>query len=142
MQTLNRVQPAGPVEAYRTYQIAVPRTHLRPATCEEYGCLSFRHGFSVTVLDGDERRHFLIKTSGRPYRAEPQRGQTLYVFAAGTRCFREPSHTVQVAPEIYLVRGGDWRRNLGLVRRHVDPDHWVEDFAEHTDKIATEARKG
>jgi hypothetical protein len=40
-------------------------------------------------------------------------------------------------PELYVVRGGDWRGNpRGEVRRHSGPDSWVNDFAEHQDRIA------
>ena len=46
---LNRVRPVGPPQAYKTYQVAVPRSSYRRATCEEFGCLNYRRGFKVAV---------------------------------------------------------------------------------------------
>lgn len=142
---LSRVQPVGPPEAYKTYQVSTPATHMRPATCAEVECPNHLLGWETFVPAGNERAHFLIRTSGRRYIAEPPNaaGVTRYVFEAGQACFKAPTHRVQVRPELYVVRGGDWRGNpRGTVRRHVRPADWVEDFAEHLDDIATEARKG
>lgn len=144
MRQLNRATPVGRIDQYKTYTIAVPKTHTRPASCEEVGCLNYHNGFAVPVPAGDERRAFLLRTSGRPYTTELRPdGVTLYKFAAGTVCFAASTHTIQVQPELYIVRDGDWRGNpTGRRRTHVRPADWVEDFAEHLDDIHDEVRKG
>ena len=38
--------PVGGVELYKSYSVlAPPRSHFRKATCEEYECNGWKHGF-------------------------------------------------------------------------------------------------
>jgi hypothetical protein len=139
---LTRLEPAGPVHAYQTYQIVSPiSTHFRDGTCDEAGCLAQRNGWRTTVDEstdlGARQAHYIRKQSGRRFtESRTETGLTAFTFEAGQRCFA--THKVPLErPELYVVRGGDWRGNpRGEVRRHSGPDSWVNDFAEHQDRIA------
>lgn len=135
-----RLQPQGPPQAYKTYQIVSPiSTHHRPATCAEVGCAAYEHGWQTRVEGLSPGLLHLARTSGRTYvELQVAAGETWLVFEAGQPCFRAKTHTVPLErPELYVVRGGDWRGNpRGDVRRHSGPDSWVNDFAEHQDRIA------
>lgn len=160
MQRINRAAPALGVAAYQTYRIASPpSTHTRPATCAEADCDARRHGWRTVV---DERtdlgmsqaayvRHECVADSlaaspaGRGRRryieSRSPEGLTVFTFAAGQQCFAQ--HRVSLErPELYIVRGGDWRQNLGLVRRHTQAEHWVEDFATNQDRIKALRQRG
>ena len=141
---LSRVAPVGPVQAYRTYQVATPRSHTRPASCEEVGCEAYAKGWTTKLhrMEQAELVH-TVRSSGRPFTEAHDGPHVLFVFEPGTRCFRAGQHRVQVRPEIYVVRDGDWRGNpTGRRRQHDKPEHWVEDFALHQDRIITDLRKG
>lgn len=144
MRQVTRINPVGPPQAYQTYQVHTPKTHMRAATCEEVECPNYLRGFKIAVAHDDQRRIHLIKTSGKPYTVEDGESGVRYaVFAAGTHCFKEMTHRVAVGPELYIVKGGDWRGNpTGRVRQHVKAADWVEDFATHQDRIATELKRG
>lgn len=137
---LNRIQPVGPVHAYKTYEIASPvATHYRDGTCEEAGCLAHAHGWKTTVDEstdlGQRQAHYIRTLSGRRFvEARTEVGLTAFTFEAGQKCFT--THKVPLdRPEFYVVRGGDWR-HLGRPHLHTSPDAWVNDFAEHQDQIA------
>lgn len=136
---MNRFTPAGPAHAYKTYEIISPvSTHFRPGTCDEAGCLAQRHGWTTTVDEstdlGARQAHYIRSQSGRKF-VEERGPLTVFTFEAGQKCFA--THQIPLdRPELYVVRGGDWRGNpLGDVRHH-RADTWTEDFAEHQDRIA------
>ena len=116
------------------YTLAKPvETHRRPATCEEAGCRYFREGWQMRTMPGTpvgERQEALIKESGRRYiRHQDSASTLLWTFEAGQRCFG--SHTVPMdRPALYVVRQGNSSPQL-----HSRPEHWVEDFSTHLDKI-------
>jgi len=135
-----RVQPVLPVTAYKTYTIASPLlTHFREGTCEEAGCLAHQHGWTTSIDESTElgrrQAHYIRKVSGRSFTEQRIEGLTAFSFPAGQRCFA--THKVSLErPEIYLVRGGDWRANpTGERRIHTRAELWVEDFADHQDRI-------
>lgn len=137
---LNRIQPAGPVQAYKTYEIASPvSTHFRDGTCEEAGCLAHQHGWQTSVDEstdlGQRQAHYIRTLSGRRFtERRTELGLTAFTFEAGQRCFA--THKVPLErPEFYIVRDGDWRQ-LGAPRLHSGPDAWVNDFGDHLDRIA------
>jgi hypothetical protein len=154
-QRINRTTPAVPARAYKTFAIASPvETHTRPASCAEVGCHRLADGFQVVVDEATElgqRQAHYLRADGVPahlaasYAARGARrytesrtpeGLTAFAYPPGTRCFEE--HLVPLErPELYIVRGGDWRGNpTGEVRRHSGPDPWLNDFGEHQDRIA------
>lgn len=138
---INRIQPQMPAHAYTTYEILAPAaTHFRVGTCDEAGCLAQRHGWTTTVDEttdlGARQAHYIRRQSGRRFVESREAGLTVFTFEAGQKCFA--THKVNLErPELYVVRGGDFRGNpRGEVRRHSRPDSWVNDFAEHQDRIA------
>jgi hypothetical protein len=140
-------QPSLPVERMQTYTIASPKqTHRRPATCEEVGCKDFLSGFIVRLARTDMDRITLMHHGSqglvdglkRHYVETTSVGdaERTFYFEAGTPCWNATKHTVSLdRPEFYLVRGGDQRANTGLIRRHTQPEHWVEDMQENFDKL-------
>lgn len=150
-QTPYRPAPLMPAAAYKTFQIASPiSTHYRPATCEEVGCLAQAHGWATMVDEshvlGAKQAHYIRKLAGRSFiEARTELGLTRFEFAAGQRCFASESHRVPLErPEIYVVREGDHRGNpRGTEPRvHVRALDWVDEFANHQDKIATAIGQG
>lgn len=147
MRPLNRLQPLGPAEAYKTYQISAPKsTHFRKATCVEINCPNYVNGWKIRleVLSQDVQE--IVRKSGKKYQVMPvAEGETYLVFEAGQSCFDEFRHMTRVEkPEIYVVRDGDWRGNPRgtQARKHTSHEFWLEDFAEHQDKIKTQIERG
>lgn len=143
MRPLHRIMPKLPVDKMRTYRVAKPRsTHTRPATCQEVDCPQWMNGW-LTILPVD---HVMVPALRRAAMQAVDLGDgrrrkcvvdqedaatITFRFEAGQVCLKASEHRVSLQrPEIYLVRGGDWRANLGLVRRHTRPEHWVEDMQE------------
>jgi hypothetical protein len=140
---MNRIVPALGAAGYQTFSIAAPvATHTRPATCDEAGCLPHRNGWTTTVDEatalGQQQAAYIRGQAGRGFTETTEAGMTVFRFAAGQTCFAAGSHRVPLdRPALYSVRGGDWRGNpAGLpTRTHTRAEHWVEDFAEHLDRV-------
>lgn len=63
-------------------------------------------------------------------------GLTTFTFPAGQPCFAAAAHQVPLErPCLYLVRGGDWRANTGLIRRHNTAEAWADDLHTTTDRL-------
>ena len=144
---INRIAPKMPAAAYKTYSIAAPlSTHYRPATCSEVDCPRYLNGWRVRVEGLPPELLHAAKTSGRRYRElHVVEGETWLVFEAGQACFLAGEHRKRLdRPELYVVRDGDWRGNPRgtQARRHARPEHWVEDFAEHQDRLASAHGEG
>ena len=148
MRKLQRIMPRLRVDKMQTYRIARPvATHTRPATCEEVGCEEFLKGWTTRLPVGSPQVDLLIKAARgeidglkRPFRELTGRGyltnagEREFLFEPGSPCFKATTHRIGIdRPEIYLVRGGDWRANTGLIRRHTKPEYWVEDMQETLD---------
>lgn len=143
----------GP-EAYKTYQIFAPlSTHFVPATCAEVDCPRYLNGWRTT-LDPTNADHewlceWIRKRSKRKFEEfrRPD-GLVEFTFASGQECFakaeRRPHMRRLDRPEHFLVRDGDNRGNpFGTrARLHQRPEHWVEDFAEHQDRLARVQQRG
>lgn len=111
---LNRIQPTAPVEQMRTHAIYAPLdTHWRRATCEEFGCLAFQHGWSLDTAGLTESQVETAKKSGRTYTTVPgENGADVLVFGPGQPCFRASEHRIRIdRPELFIARNGDWRGN-------------------------------
>lgn len=160
MQRVNRVQPAGPVQAYKTYAVDTPlATHFRLATCEEVDCPNFLNGWAVAITPDDNGQKFdqIIQHCGKSWRkltvdeAEAAQPGTsfagavyVYLFAPGQPCFYEGTnrHVLPVGrPDIFSVRGGDWRGTTSE-RRVLRPQDWQESFGEHQDNLAEKFKQG
>lgn len=145
MRPLTRINPAGPASAYKTFSISIPKaTHTMPATCRDIDCAQYLNGWK-TILDKSQVRLIhTVRTSGRSYKEHVDGTIHTFVFEPGQPCFRSAEHTVQIRPEIYSVRGGDFRGNpLGTPARiHKNPADWVEDFSESVDRLREDRERG
>jgi len=141
---IRRVAPRLAVDKMKTYRVASPpATHTRPGTCEEAGCRQFLRGWNVTLPVGSNKiEHLKQLMRGeldniRRLDAQVQRDGTMVQvrFRPGTPCLRATAHRVPLhRPEFYVVRGGDWRANTGLITRHRNPDDWINDFGDTLDR--------
>ena len=145
------IQPAGPPNAYKTYELRSPlATHHRPATCEEVGCLQWARGWLTTVPAGSGDEQLVRRMASgemdnrRRYFTETRDGGMIsFRFEAGTSCFRVGTHTTNLGrPPIMIVRDGDFRASTGNSRVHSREDDWVDDFATHQQQLADEIERG
>lgn len=139
---VNRPDPVGPVQAYKTYSIETPvETHWKETSCEDAGCLNHHSGFKTSVdvstEFGKKQAWYITQRSGRKF-TESQDGTVVtFIFPPGTECFA--THRVRAdRPPLLLVRNGDWRRYLGRPTIHNTPEAWVDDFASHQDKLISQ----
>jgi hypothetical protein len=145
-----RLPPRGPVQAYRTFGYRRPlATHWRPATCAEIDCDRHLHGWATVVDErtdlGRQQAHYVRRESGRGFRERrDDAGQTVFEFAPGQRCFKWAEHRLPLDVQpLYVVRDGDWRGNpTGWTRTHARGALWVEEWAEHQDRVRAERQRG
>jgi hypothetical protein len=153
---LNRIPPQMDPQFYKTYAVVAPlSTHFRAGTCAETNCPHYLNGWGVRLenLTPDLREAVKSATfehQGKQvkYRYTVQTledGHVYLTFSAGQPCFRASQHRVRLEePPLYIVRDGDHRGNprRTRARQHLNPAHWVEDFATHQQAIADEIKKG
>lgn len=144
---LSRIQPLMDAAAYKTYEVVSPlSTHFRQATCAEVDCPHYLNGWRVRVEALTPDLLHAARSSGRKHVEQSvTEGETWLVFEAGQPCFKANQHRTLVGrPPLYVVRDGDWRGNPRgtKARLHQRSDNWVEDFAEHQQKLADEIEKG
>jgi hypothetical protein len=145
MRPLNRPAPLLQVQQMQTYAVATPRhTHTRPATCAEVLCDAHVKGWTSKVPTGSADEALLLKAAAgeidgyrRHYKLVRVGQISVVIFPAGQTCLHVLRHRVSLErPAFFVVRGGDWRGSTGVIRRHFNGDQWVEDFAEHQDRLA------
>lgn len=144
-----RVDPALPVTAVKSFGIKAPRaTHFRPATCAEVDCPMHLDGWQSVIDEstelGQEQAYYIRNGSRRRFTEDRNLmpGVTVFVFEAGQTCFRQHEQRLD-RPELFIVRGGDWRGNpTGERRQHANGDDWVDEFANHQDRLADQLNKG
>lgn len=139
---VNRIEPKMGPGAYLTYQVDAPKDVAIKTACEDAGCSAFAHGWETTVDErtqlGAVQARYIRTMSGRTFReSRTGGGLTVFRFERGQRCFAEH----RTRPETWSVLRGDWRASEPL-RTHTDAGDWLDDFAEHQDQLADEARKG
>lgn len=128
MDTPFRVQPALPIEAYRSYRISSPRDTAIRSACGP-GCHAYDHGWGTTVDEstplGQFQAAYIRESSGRTFtELRTADGLTVFRFEAFQRCFADH----MTLPERFIVRDGDWRGNpTGFRRVHARAADWVED---------------
>ena len=141
-----RLAPAMPAHAYQTFQISMPlETHWRAATCVEVNCEQYLHGWRVRLDPLSEEDRWAIHRSGRRYvRQDVAEGETWLLFEPGQACFAASEHRTPIGkPELFIVKGGDWRGNpRGEVRQHKYAEDWVDQFANHQDRVARAIQEG
>lgn len=149
--TLNRIPPLMSARNYKTYGFSRPlSTHWQAATCEDVDCKYYVNGWTSEIdestADGKIQAHFIRHDKTRSYtESKGEMGKTRFTYTPGNMCFYQNTHRqpIERLPK-YYVRGGDWRGNpLGTPTRiHRSPEQWVEDLAEHQDRLATLVGRG
>jgi hypothetical protein len=139
---MNRATPALPPGAYVTYQISSPpgrRDYWVDVGCAEVDCEAYVSGW-VTCVDeatdlGARQAQFIRADQTRRHtETKTDAGWTAFTFPAGQPCFR--AHQIRTGrPELYTVRGGDWRALIGTPRVYDRADQWVDDFASHQQRL-------
>lgn len=145
MRPVNRILPALPVAAMKTYSIDAPMgTHFRAATCVEVECVHRERGWRTLVDEttelGQRQADYIRRHAGRHFTEAREEGMTRFDFPAGQACFR--THQVRVdRPEIFSVAGGDFRGRTTEPR--ILPAHgWVEDMQADFDRLKTIHERG
>lgn len=144
---LFRPPPLMGAAAYKTYEMRSPlSTHFRRGTCAEAQCPHYLNGWRVRIEALTPDLLHAARNSDRKYvEHHVAEGETYLLFEAGQPCFRASEHRIRVErPPLYVVRDGDYRGNPSgnRARLHQRPENWVEDFAEHQQKLADEIEKG
>ncbi len=145
-QLVRRSPLMGP-NAYKTYAL---RALFRPANCIEIDCENYLKGwtFKVDHLRADPRLEHAVRNSRKKFVEKELSGEMYLVFEPGQMCFAVKSHKKQREQDpLLFVARGDWRTYLpktGLPPepRRMKPDDWVDDFANHQDKINTLIARG
>jgi hypothetical protein len=149
--TQRAIMPAGPPQAYKTYGMSMPlKTHWRPATCEETGCDAYRRGwvstFDLSTDLGKRQFDYCKADKTRSFSIQrPAANLVKFVYAPGNCCFKAGDHRLPLErPARLYVAEGDWRGNPRGVpaRVHQRPQDWVDDFANHQDRLAAAVQKG
>jgi hypothetical protein len=133
-QQINRPQPAGPPNAYRTYEILRPRdTHFRKATCSEVSCPNRERGWKsmidVSTPLGVKQANYIRLHSGRSFTVEQFGQLATFTFAPDQDCFSEHRVPLEREPDFVIV-GGDWRQHTGAAQR-VKAQDWIDDLGEN-----------
>ncbi len=143
---LFRIEPKLPVTAMQTYAVSAPAaTHWREATCREVDCPMHLNGWQTLVDErtalGRAQAGYIRHKSVRSFsEARDAAGLTVFTFPAGQTCFRQ--HRVRVErEEIFIKFPGDHRGRTGEARV-LRPQDWVDDFAEHQEKLADRLERG
>lgn len=145
-----RIQPQMPVHLYKSYRIVAPlKTHWRPASCEEAGCLQYQKGWKTTVDEstplGQNQAHYIRHDKTRKCSEQKlPTGLTEFTFGPGQTCFGSDKHVRRIErPEHFLEQGGDFRGNPRNERRvHTRPDDWLDSFANHQDTLSDKFNQG
>lgn len=149
MRPVNRLEAKLPTAAMKTYQILAPAaSHFRPATCAELDCPAHAHGWRTTLDEstdlGKTQAWYIRNKSRRRFVEDRDQapGLTTFTFEPGQKCFAQHQERLD-RPALFVVRGGDWRGNpTGESRMHANGDDWVDEFANHQDKLADQIQQG
>lgn len=147
---ISAIPPRLPPAAMKTYSIIAPKsTHFRPATCAEVDCPAHLHGWTSTIDErtdlGQFQADYIRRTSGRGFtECKDDTGQAVFTFHPGQTCFAAGDHNIRLErPELYVVRGGDFRGNpRGDVARLPGSAAWTDDFGEHQEVLADKMKEG
>lgn len=141
----NHLSPNMPAHAYKTYGLAAPvATHFRIATCQETECEAYHKGWT-TVIDvatelGRQQANYIRLHSGRSFTVSEVGTLVSFAFPPGQKCFAEHKRQLERDPICYTF-SGDWRGRLGDVTTRTI-ENWVDDFANHQDKLHTAIERG
>lgn len=153
---LSRPTPRMDPGRYKTYAVVSPlSSHFRPATCAEVDCPHWLHGWGVRITeippeDQAAVREATYTLNGKQYRysyveQEMEPGKPWLLFKPGQPCFKARWHRKRIEKEpLFLIRGGDHRTTApgSDSGRELSAQSWVDDFGEHTQRLADEIEKG
>lgn len=148
-QTHYRKATCQEVEQQCTSLLSGSIEHGTAVFCGESHCGPYMHGW-VTYVDvstdlGQRQAYYIRMHSGRSFTTSmvaKQESAIRFTFPPGQQCFADHQVPLERDP-FFIVRGGDWRGNpRGEMRSHVRAADWVEDFAEHQQRIVNEIEKG
>jgi hypothetical protein len=107
-------------------------------------CKAYQNGWATTVFAGSDDEALIRSLNYRFVETKEADGMIRFTFYAEQPCFAASRHRVPIEREpLYVVRGGDWRGNpRGEKTTHTRPEDWVDDFANHQDKLATRLAQG
>lgn len=141
---INRPQPLGRPQDYRTYAMRAPLgTHFRPSTCDEYGCPAYTNGWSIRLEGLTAQLAYVARHSGRRYREmEVAPGETYLVYEPGQTCFDR--HVLPLdRPQWYFTGRGDYRIfNVRNARQFERPEDFIEDMQSHLDSLRRIQERG
>jgi hypothetical protein len=130
--------PAARPDAYQTFSV---RPYWRPASCAEVDCPHWRNGWSTAVDEtsdlGRQQAAYIRHRSGRRFTiSRDDTGRTVFRFPPEQQCFAAAEHRIAAdRPELYVARGGDWRRTIGQPRIYERADQWADDLHSTTDRL-------
>lgn len=130
-----------PMRALNVHQVIAPSDQMIKATCQEVGCLNYRHGWLMMFDERIEKGRAgagLIRgrRHGRTFQeqsAATAEGLTVFRFDAWQRCFA--NHRTR--KELFVVQSG-----LGSPRLHSRPLDWAEHMNETLDRSYTSRARG
>ena len=136
---IQRAVPQLAVGQMTTYGVQIPK---RRATCKEVDCPHYLKGWSTTIV-ANSADEALIRGSGRRWsNMEPLPGGfRRYTFSGGQPCFAAAKHRVAADVATFYKRGGDWRATVTPAVK-MRPSDWVDDFANHQQKLADKQQEG
>jgi hypothetical protein len=144
---MRSVMPKLPAHAVKTYAVLQPLdSHFRVADCTEVGCLQNANGWDsvldVSTVKGARAAEYIRSEAGRAYTVVETGTIVRFRFPPGQRCFHE-HHLPLERPALFVVRDGDWRGNpRGTPARRLSDADWVDDFANHQQRIADRLEQG
>lgn len=135
-----------PPQARTSYVILSPKaTHYKEVDCREFGCLHYQRGWASKIDErtelGKAQAGYIRTKSGRRFTEEKlETSETLFRFSPEQKCFS--THIVPTGrEEIYVKRNGDprlWTSDSWQMSTR----SWLDDFGEHQERLADEAKKG
>lgn len=140
----NRGKPVvGNPRRFKTHAIRAPlATHFRIASCAEIECTAYREGWNYHKQTMSDIQLYTVTHSGRRWREmNIAPGFTYIIFEPGQRCFE--THRVSVGrPEFFFIGRGDSRVFQTNKATQYKPNDFVDEWANHLDKIAKRIMRG
>lgn len=130
---------------FKGYEIQAPMSRLfrERATCEQVGCPDWSGGWMVRLELLDARAWAEIKAKRYSWRHWDVSATERYVaFEPGQPCFAAGTHTRMVRNPLFVEHGAARYGGRGQGYQHTRPEHWVESFGEHQDKLAAQVARG
>jgi hypothetical protein len=141
----NYLAPNMQPMAYKTYGLVAPvATHFRNGTCQEVECEAYQNGwtsiFDIATELGRKQAYYVRMHSGRSFTISELGTLITFAFPPGQQCFAEHKVKLDRDPRFFTYHG-DWRgRFSDPVTR--TPSDWLDDFANHQDKLKTAIGRG